>query len=298
MDSFGAFKKKIADTIRVTVYGFCPVENIKAIYKSEGLYTHHSLVGDYTIMIKDGNRTVYITDFAGTHCPMWLPRNSTIVIEDNMMIYCRENHVTSSLCGYAPPKGLTPRNDYDAFFLAIEDAVKLRCTDRPIITMSSGHDSGAIVAAATKLNLEFDVLSVSAKEKRKILANRAKYVLDRSEAKVDIISLWAPTQNGHEVVTNNIQEGRVVLSGLGADEALVTKDWQLCAEFLKDANETYETKNLQVRYPLLDFKVYEEWNRLTHELKGWLPEKWPLREYLKSLNFPYSMGSKIPFDVT
>lgn len=299
MDSFEKFKKEIADEIRVTVYGFCPVENIKAIYKSEGLHTHHSLAGDYTIMIKDGTKTIYITDFGGTYCPMWLPRNSTIVVENNMITYCRENFVTTSLCGYAPPKGLTQRNDYDAFFLAIEEAVKLRAKDcRPVISMSSGHDSGAIVAAAVKLDLEFDVVTVIAKEKRNLIAQRAKYIEERTDAKVNIISLWKPTNNGHEVVAEHVEEGRVLLSGLGADEALVTKDWQLCEEFLKEANFAYEQKKLDVRYPLLDFKVYEEWNRLTPDLRGWLPEKVPLRKYLDSLNFVYTMGTKIPFDVT
>lgn len=298
MDTFEKFKREAGDAIRVKVYGFCPVENIKGIYETERLYTHHYLKGDYTVVIQDGPKTIYITDFAGTQSPLLLPRNSTIVVENNAITYCRENFVTSNLCGYAPPKGLTERHDYDAFFLAIEEAVKLRCTDRPVITMSSGHDSGAIVAAAIKLNLDFDVLSVTAKENKPRLAQRVKYIQNYTDAKVDVISLWAPTQSGHEVVAANVNEGRIILSGLGADEALCTQDWQLCAEFIKDSRPYYLEKNLEVRYPLLDFKVYQEWNRLTRELRGWLPSKIPLAKYLDSLNFDYGKGSKIPFDVT
>jgi len=265
-DTFEVTKKELADTIRVTVYGFCPVENIKAIYKTEGLNTHKSLIGDYTVMIKDGSKTIYITDFAGTHCPMWFP-----------------------------PQGLSQRYNYDAFFKAIDDAVKLRCTDRPVIAMSSGHDSGCIVASAIKQNLEFDIITITAKEKRDIIGHRAKYIEERSDANINVISLWETTQNGHEIVAKHIPN-RVLLSGLGADEVLTTADWQLCEEFLKQAQETYI--DIDVRYPLLDYDVFREWHRLIPELKGYMTSKLPMTKYLEQLDFPYNKGRKIPFDVT
>jgi len=212
-----------------------------------------------------------------------------------MIQYCRQNFVTSNLCGYSPPQGLSQRYNYDAFFKAIDDAVKLRCTDRPVIAMSSGHDSGCIVASAIKQNLEFDIITITAKEKRDIIGHRAKYIEERSDANINVISLWETTQNGHEIVAKHIPN-RVLLSGLGADEVLTTADWQLCEEFLKQAQETYI--DIDVRYPLLDYDVFREWHRLIPELKGYMTSKLPMTKYLEQLDFPYNKGRKIPFDVT
>ena len=272
--------------VSVSISGFCPVD-VEAIYRSDGLNTHQHLKGDYTVEIVDGNKTIYITDFAGTQCVGKLPKNHTIVIEDNKIVYAKENISTSRLY-YAPPEGLQPRTTYEEFFQAIHDAVKLRCTDDCWIAMSSGHDSGTIVASALCQGLSFKTLTVSAHEDMRVVDSRLALTNGV------LINKWNKQREAHEVAAHNMQRlgGKVLLSGLGADEYLETKDYHLASTFFERTQHFYHDRGIQLRYPLLDPHVFFMYHALDPRLKG---NKKPLKKFLQSLSFPYRKSEKIAF---
>ncbi len=275
--------------VKVEVHGFCPFD-VEEIYLNEGLDTHNHLKGDYLIKILDKDKTIYITDFAGTYCAGKYPRNSTIVIQNNEIVYHKENVVTSALI-YAPPQGIPKTNSYDRLFDAIDEAVKLRCQDSPTATMSSGHDSGTIVASALHQKLPFSTLSVSAHEYRDILDKR---ILITNGMLVD---KWKENSDSHEVAAHNLAKigCHAIISGLGADELLMTNDFQLLSLFLEDSNVHYHGHGIQTRYPLLDPTVYFEYWSLRPDLIGNKVQKKPLMEYMKSRNFPYTTEKKVAF---
>jgi asparagine synthetase B (glutamine-hydrolysing) len=273
----------------IKVYGFCPFD-IEQIYLSEGLYTHNHIKGDYTIQIIDGNKTVYITDFAGTQTFNKLPRNSTIVVQNNEIIYHKENIEISSLY-YKPPQGLKPRATYDELFQTIDDAVRLRCVDNPWITMSSGHDSGVIVASALSQNLKFSTLSVKAVEDMRVLDQRLKLT------EGVLIDECDNTKDAHQVTAESLGAPwrlcKTLLLGLGADEYFDTRDYQLATTFFRESSHYYKSHGIELRYPLLDPHVFFMYHILEPQLKG--HDKKPLRKYMQSKNFPYRTKGKISF---
>jgi asparagine synthetase B (glutamine-hydrolysing) len=269
----------------IKIHGFCPF-NVEEIYLSEGLNTHAHLKGDYTIEIIDGNKTVYITDFAGTQTFNKLPRNSTLVVQNNEIIYHKENLEISRLF-YKPPQGMNPRGTYDELFQAIDDSVKLRCQDNPWITMSSGHDSGVIVASALSQGLEFSTLSVKAKEDMRVLDQRLKLT------KGIFIDEYEETKQPHEIAADAIDSCKTLLLGLGADEYFDTRDYQLATTFFRESSHYYHRHGIQLRYPLLDPHVFFMYHILEPRLKD--DDKKPLRKYMQNKNFPYRKGKKIPF---
>jgi hypothetical protein len=273
----------------IKVYGFCPFD-IEQIYLSEGLNTHNHIKGDYTIQIIDGNKTVYITDFAGTQTFNKLPRNSTIVVQNNEIIYHKENIEISSLY-YKPPQGLKPRATYDELFQAIDDAVRLRCVDNPWITMSSGHDSGVIVASALSQNLKFSTLSVKAVEDMRVLDQRLKLT------EGVLIDECDNTKDAHQVTAESLGAPRrlckTLLLGLGADEYFDTRDYQLATTFFRESSHYYQSHGIELRYPLLDPHVFFMYHVLEPQLKD--HDKKPLRKYMQSKNFPYRTKGKISF---
>ena len=273
--------------LKIKVEGFCPVD-IEEIYISEGLDTHYHLKGDYTVEIVDGNKTIYITDFAGTQCVGKLPKNHTLVLEGNKIVYAKENLTTSRLY-YDPPDGLRKRTTYDEFFAAIHKAVKLRCTPNSWIAMSSGDDSGSIVASVLSQKLPFrSTITVKANEDMRVVDKRL------SLTKGLLIDKWNENREAHEVVAHNIRRfgGRVLLSGLGSDEYLETMDYHLASTFIERTQHFYHDRNIQVRYPLLDPNVFFMYHALDPRLKG---DKKPLKKFLQSLGFPYRKKEKIPF---
>jgi hypothetical protein len=274
----------------IKIHGFCPF-NVEEIYLSEGLNTHKHLNGDYAVEIIDGDKTVYITDFAGTQAFNKLPRNSTLVVKNNEIIYHKENIEISSLF-YKPPQGLKPRGTYDGLFQAIDNAVKLRCQDDPWITMSSGHDSGVIVASALSQGLEFHTLSVKAKEDEDILNQRIRLTNGV------LIDEYEGDKQAHEIAADGLDLGcgrcKTLLLGLGADEYLDSRDYQLATEFFRGSSHYYHKHGIQLRYPLLDPHVFFMYHILEPRLK-YNENKKPLRKYMQSKNFPYRKGKKIPF---
>lgn len=265
---------------QIRIKGFCPVD-VAEIYKSEGLNTHRHLIGDYCIEIVDGYKKIYITDFFGTYCDH-LPRNSTIVIENNEITY-RKDNINMSPYYYAETRVKT----LDDFFEAIDEAVKLRCANNPTILMSSGQDSGTIVASALKQNLEFETLSITGLEDQNILGERLQLLKNPT-----VIREWSPGIDSHLVAAMN-SPTNVILSGLGADEAYWSGDFQLMRKFIRNSYKHYSKHNIQVRYPLLDYRVYINFFVLADEQMK--RRKACLVEYMKSLNFPHKPNLKVPF---
>lgn len=270
--------------LEVTVHGFCPVD-VKEIYEDVGLETYRFLKGDYCIEIVDGDKTIYITDFCGTYSAQRLPRNSTIVIRDNKIVYKRDNLNLSPLY-YSE---LPPVNKIDKLFEAIDEAVKLRCSDNPTIQLSSGQDSGTIVASALKQGFEFQTLSISGREDLDILEQRLSMVKDPI-----YITQWDDNLQSHEVAAQN-SPTKTLLSGLGSDELYWSGDFQLLERFLHDSYKAYEKYDIEVRYPLLDPKVYVQYFLLQNGKYISTKRKIPLMRYMESVDFPYRKDLKVPF---
>lgn len=273
--------------------GFCPYD-ILALYDEFGLDVGKHLRGDFCIEIKDGNKTIYITDFAGTKCAGQLPRNSTIVVEDNRIL-SRTDNISITDLYYNPPQGKEKQHSYKNFFIALDNAIKFRCKDNPTIFLSCGHDSGSIVTGAIRQGLDFRTLSCEGREDMKIIKKRlllsvsSKIIYKNSYPKV-------LTNQSHSVLAINC-ESNVALSGLGADEFYSSTDTQLLEMFLKDSEKQYQKYNVEVRYPLLDPIVYKEYFCLDRSLRPTNPKKKPLIEYMNSIGYPVYAGYKKSFVV-
>ena len=273
--------------------GFCPYD-ILALYDEFGLDVGKHLRGDFCIEIKDGNKIIYITDFAGTKCAGKLPRNSTIVVEDNQII-SRTDNISITDLYYNPPQGKEKQYSYKNFFIALDNAIAFRCKDNPTIFLSCGHDSGSIVTGAIRQDLDFRTLSYDGDEdinilkKRLFLSSSHKLIFRDLDSKL-------PDSESHSVLASNC-ESNVALSGLGADEFYTSTDTQLLETFLKDSEEQYQKYKVEVRYPLLDPIVYKEYFYLHKKLRPNNPKKKPFIEYMKSIKYPIYEGYKKSFVV-
>ena len=273
--------------------GFCPYD-ILALYDEFGLDVGKHLRGDFCIEIKDGNKIIYITDFAGTKCAGKLPRNSTIVVEDNQII-SRTDNISITDLYYNPPQGKEKQYSYKNFFIALDNAIAFRCKDNPTIFLSCGHDSGTIVTGAIRQDLDFRTLSYDGDEdinilkKRLFLSSSHKLIFRDLDSKL-------PDSESHSVLASNC-ESNVALSGLGADEFYTSTDTQLLEMFLKDSEEQYQKYKVEVRYPLLDPIVYKEYFYLYSKLRPNNPKKKPFIEYMKSIGYPIYRGYKKSFVV-
>lgn len=274
------------DGLNIIVKGFCPVDVLE-IWKSEKLNSYRYLKGDYLVKVSEHNKTVYITDFAGSQSPGQLPRNSTIVIQDNEIVYCKQNWTTTRKY-YIPPQGFERKTNFDDFFHSIDDAVALRCTDNPTITLSCGHDSGVIAASALKQNLKFNALSLRSIENEDVLERRSELV--------NGTILDGFTQgSGHDFIVNFISDN-VVVSGLGADELYVTGDDELLAEFYADTIDLYASRGIEHRFPLSDYSVWEEYFSLDERIIN-KANKSPFIKYMETLDFPVHYGEKVSFGI-
>ena len=268
--------------IEVKIDGFCPVD-VKEIYEAEKLETYRYLKGDYCIEIVDGDKTVYITDFCGTYSAKKLPRNTTLVVEKNKVVYKKDNVDVSPYFYHGP----TRTHNLDKLFIAIDEAVKLRCDPGSTLLMSSGQDSGTIVASALRQDLDFSTLSISGLEDQEILKKRLSLIKSSR-----LITDWPPGTDSHLVAATNCTSD-ILLSGLGADELYWTGDFQLMEQFLYYSYKEYSKFQIEVRYPLLDSNVYVEYAKV---LNGNLTaRKKHLVEYMKANNFPHKENLKIPF---
>ena len=271
--------------------GFCPYD-ILGLYEEYGLDVGKHLRGDFCIEIQDGYRTVYITDFAGTKSAGILPRNSTIIVEDNKIVSTKSNISTTDL-HYNPPQGAAKKNNYDDFFIALDDAISFRHEDNITIYLSSGIDSGAIATGCVRQGLNFNTLSIMGEDgdsedgivlRNRLSLNNNFKVLWKELAPKNLIK--DEETGGHEYLASNTST-RSVLSGLGSDEYYHSGDHELAAVFIKDSSVIYNNYNLDIRYPLLDPIVYKEFFYLTDSLRR-NPKKKPFVEYMKSIGYPVS----------
>lgn len=272
----------------ITVKGFLVSEgNLYNLYREEYLDMHNYLRGDYLVTIEDGDKTVYISDFAGSKSYYKVPRNSTVVIEDNKMIYRKDNIHTTDLI-YSPPQGQPKRNDYDKLFDAILDAVKIRIPNEDYtLALSSGHDSGVIANSCLLLKSDPKVLYAKGHENSRVLDRRIKY-FDSTEFGSNF------PMNPHELVASK-SDTRVLLSGLGADELYVSQDFELLEDFFRDAHIGYDMYGLDVRFPLNDPLVYREYMLLNDDLKGTFNHKTPFTKFMERTGFPVNYEKKSSF---
>jgi hypothetical protein len=278
--------------------GFCPYD-ILAMYDEYGLDVGKHLRGDFCIEIQDGNKTVYITDFAGTKCAGKLPRNSTIVVEDNQIV-SRTNNISTTDLYYNPPAGKEKQHSYKNFFIALDNAIAFRCKNNPTIFLSCGHDSGSIVTGAIRQDLKFNTLSYIENEDPEVLNKRLRLnkeferwndvgLISKSSIKGKIL------ENESHVVLASSCKTNIALSGLGADEMYTSTDYQLMEVFIRDAEVQYNKYNIDVRYPLLDPIVFKEYFYLDKKLRPNNPKKKPFIEYMKSIGYPVYQGYKKSF---
>ena len=268
------------------IHGFCPYD-VERIYKEHGVLTYQHIRGDYAIEIIDGDETIYITDFTGNYAAGWLPKNSTLVLKNNRIIYKRGNHNISKL-KYDPPSGLPKKDYYDDFFDAIDEAVRFRCQDATLL-LSSGHDSGTIAASIYHQDLPCQILSITGHENQETLHKRLVLFEDKR-----VVTEWDAQKDSHQVAAEHI-DTPIMLSGLGADELYVSFDLPLYARFLKQSLPHYRNHNIQVRYPLNDWNVFREWRLLKENLRNPLHQKKAFTEYMHDRGFPIYKGQKISF---
>lgn len=273
--------------IKVQIYGYCPFD-VESIYREHGLHTNKFIRGDYTIKIIDDDKTIYITDFIGSQSFKWLPRNSTIVVKDNDIIYSKDNTVISPLI-YDPPAGVKKKDSFEDLFEAIDESVKFRYEDNCFITMSSGHDSGTIVASAKHQDLNFTTLTVSGIEYKDVIDRRLAAVKNSI-----LVDKWNEKRRAHEVAARRLAQNgcKTLLSGLCADELLDTNDFQLATQFCYESQLYYDKYKINVRYPLADPKVFWEWYSLDPRMRI---KKRPLMRYMDHRNFPFADKKKKPF---
>ena len=275
---------------KITTKGFCRSDgDLYDLYQKEGLNMHHYLRGDFLITIEDNDKTVYISDFAGSKCPFTIPRNSTIVVQDNKIVYRKDNIETTDLF-YNPPQGMHRRMDYDKLFNAISDAISIRVPKEEFsLALSSGHDSGTIGAYFIIEDRQPNILYAKGNENIDILNER----LALFDNTYDFFE--EQEQDSHELLAKNVKTN-VLLSGLCADELHVSGDYELMEQFFYDAHLGYDKYGLDVRFPLCDPNVFREYKLLDGSLIGERGSlKLPLTVYMKSVGFPVNNGPKSSF---
>lgn len=279
--------------IKGFVYNYDEAD-IANLWKKHGLNLGKRIRGDFLITLTDHSKTVYINDFAGSKT-LSIPRNSTIVVENNKIVHSQPTISTTDLW-YVPPQGAPKRETYNMFAAAIENAVKIRIPEgRYSLALSSGHDSGAIGAAILKLGCadRCDVLYAYGNEHIETLEARIKLFpvtkeFKESREKMYSISSTIGSVESHTALAINT-ETKVLIMGVGADEMYVTQDYELMSDFFNQAELAYSHYNIEGRYPLCDPLVFREYYRLHHKLNSnftWL--KVPFKRYLKKMKFPYN----------
>jgi asparagine synthetase B (glutamine-hydrolysing) len=287
------------------VYDERGLKNLWDVYGSKmGKYIR----GDFFITVSHYELTTYISDFGGTKCAGYFPRNTTLTVDqDHKTVESFDTISTTSWGHYGPPQGLDRKDSYDDLFKAINNAVAIRypVNTTPIVALSSGHDSGTIACNLNKQNLDYDVISCWGNENKDILQQR----LDLVKGSVKMIDYHSQKDKelvleelndlscsieatSHYVISKGIQD-RVLLSGLGADEMYVSQDYDLMRQFLYSSSKAYEHYNVDIRYPLLDPLVYKEFKLLIPRLQRRF--KQPFERYMVHNKYPVNKGPKVGF---
>lgn len=284
--------------LTVSIQGFTvqSEEDIKDFYLENGYNQLGTYIeGDYLVILKDGDKCIYVSDFAGTQS-LNIPRNHTIVVKNNEIIFAKENHLMTRL--YYNRENKDPQADLNRLFRRIDEAVKIRCVGNPVISMSSGHDSGTIAASALSQKLKFDIIAITGIENLTVLQDRIKLFKNATLINSDghPLSQSASSISGHTLLAQSMLKAgkNTLITGMGADEYLLSKDYQLFHYFRYQemVDRVYRKRNIQLRYPLLDPKVYFAYHFLQDNYKI---KKKPLIEYMKSRSFPYADNHKRSF---
>lgn len=295
--------------LNIKTKGFIHNEpNLNELWTKYGKKMGEHIRGDFFLIVNHDELTTYISDFGGSKCAGYFPRNTTLTIDqNNNVVGSFDTIITTSWGYYAPPQGLKRKDHYEDLFAAIEDAVRIRTptNEAPVVALSSGHDSGTIACSLNKQSIKYDVISCWGNEDRDVLQKR----LDLVEGNINMIdyhsqqdkkevlaqldnTTYSGDATSHYVISKEIQN-RVLLSGLGADEMYVSQDYDLMRQFLYTSNKAYDHYNVDIRYPLLDPLVYKEYKLLTPRLQRRF--KQAFERYMFHNEYPINTGPKVGF---
>lgn len=276
----------------VDVKGYVGVD-VEQCYKEKKLNAYRSFIGDWSVKIIDGEETIYFTDFAGTHCQYTLPRNSTIVVKNNEIIFCKQNFDTTGRY-YIPPYGWHKQTQYFNLWKAVDQSVHDRVhhldPNKTILLLSSGHDSGVIACSLLRQNYNFKVISLRGEEESEILKKRCDLFSDSI-----IVDGWE-RGGGWDFLFNYLEEGYNIISGLGADELYTSEDFEILERFFSESNKLHQ-KNINTIYPLCDYRIWRQyWALEPKYIRG--RHKAPLLKYMEQYDFPVYYGPKISFGIS
>lgn len=226
------------------------------------------------------------------------------------------------------------KEDYGDWLMAFDKAVSKRATNDCFVAISSGYDSGVILHRLSQSVERFKAYTICYNENKEVLDQRLKEIKDyqivelSEEAWEKYYPFVSNLMPGSKSMAGTIgtalifelakNEGRTVFfSGQGGDEIL--SDYALWPEcttfkgtypkdlfewenFKEGKNRVYINLNeelaklygIEVKYPLLDVDLVQEFLWLRPELKN-KNYKAPLFEYLTLNNIPFEKGCKRGF---
>jgi asparagine synthetase B (glutamine-hydrolysing) len=282
--------------------------NLEELWATYGNRMGKHIRGDFFITVSHHELTTYISDFGGAKCAGYFPRNTTLTIDQNHKVVESFDTISTTSWGhYDAPQGLDRKKDYHDLFKAIDNAVLIRVPNDsvPVVALSSGHDSGSIACSLNKQDVIYDVISCWGNENKEVLQERLNLVTGSSrmvdyhsqEDKEQVLKeldnlLYPDIATSHYIISREIQN-RVLLSGLGADEMYVSKDYDLMRQFLYSSSKAYEHFNVDIRYPLLDPIVYKEYRLLVPKLQRRI--KQAFERYMVHNKYPVNKGPKVGF---
>lgn len=311
------------DDIDVEVVGWlhnATVADLKQLYLDDDMLMCRKVVGDYYVRVDDKRKKIklYVSDFGGTQSAAFLPRNKTIKVDYDGNLLRQED--TFNTMGFVPYGDYKPpvRRSYDHFFEILSDSIEIRHEEGAYVALSGGADSGSIAATLLKLNKRFNVITSRTNEIHEVLDQRLDELSDVLDtititkdpsSRKKVYTLWnqcaadlgLTSMSGealeclsHYHIAKYIR-GKVLLSGLGADEFYGVPNELLLRTFMTHASMAYKKFNVDTRFPLLDPNVYSAYQNLEPKLRDGV--KIPLFEYLKQNNFPHYQEKKVPFVV-
>lgn len=299
-------------TIKGTVCNIT-YEQVLELYDRVGIELGRYLRGDYYIRIKEDDRTIHISDFGGTKSAGFMPRNTTLVIKgrepmETFPTYGAREHfiVGGHLLTDNDP---TVRTTYTYFYDALEKAIQMRLRKKTTLLLSSGIDSGVIAAMMNRGSIKYTALSSEANEDQDVLKQRLELapatriippvpyaqLIEEYKAHADLSDFNTIAGLSHFAAAREVEPDHVVLSGLGVDElyAPYGPEDATLHDFMRTSTMAYDSFGIDIRYPLLDYRVWLEYNRLSPPLRN--SNKKPFIKYLKFRNYPMQDERKHSF---
>lgn len=286
--------------IAVNIKGFVAnSESIEELYNEHGYDVGRYIRGDFLVEIYDISRniTITISDFGGTKCAFKAPPNSTIVTRNSNIIHYQPT-IDTKLYIRSIREATPSKSSYDDLFKAIDDAVHIRVPKDqvPIVPLSSGYDSGTI--ACSLRDTTYDTYSLQLHEDMDILEKRIELVSGTHMLHDEMPSKEEYDKHGfrsefessiaHYTVAS-LHSNKVVLSGLGADEmtsGTLKPQYDVLRIFMERNTEIYDKFNVDLRFPLLDPKIFHEINLLEPQLRR--RYKQHFEKYLIKNGYPYT----------